>query len=413
MNLVTTALRKITGLIQRGRAVGKRIFIVRGGQGAGKTISFLILIINSCSSNHGREWIILSEELTKMRDSVIKDFLKIMQAVGIYRAYAWNKSDLSYHFPNGSVIKFRSTDKDDAGKGVRTYGVYFNEINKITFEAYNQYASRAELVLADYNPDAPFFVDDEVIPREDCAFMQLTFTDNEQLNKVEREEILGYFKRGYKNLKLKEGVATGQLYHKDNIKDSYWANKWKVYGLGDVGSLIGAVFNNWEIIDDLPKEARLRSGGLDFGFTNDPTAIISVYEWNGYRVLDEEAYETEMNNDAIGKKIKASPLLMVQTYCDSAEPKSIADLRKMGVKAVGVDKGNDSIRFGIDLMQRQKYLVTRRSKNLINNFRNYVWEVDRNGKSTNKPIDKHNHGIDAVRYEEMGKGKYSGIYVSR
>lgn len=96
MNLITTALRKITGLIKRGRAAGKRIFMVRGGQGAGKTISFLILIINSCSSNEDREWIILSEELTKMRDSVIKDFLKVIKALGVYHTSRWNKSDLSY-----------------------------------------------------------------------------------------------------------------------------------------------------------------------------------------------------------------------------------------------------------------------------------------------------------------------------
>ena len=399
MNLITTALRKITGLLLRGKKAGKRIFMVRGGQGAGKTISFLILIINSCSSNDDREWIILSEELTKMRDSVIKDFLKITKSLGVWHVSRWNKSDLSFTFPNGSQIKFRSTDKDDAGKGVRVYGVYFNEINKITFEAYNQYASRAEIVLGDYNPDAPFFVDDEVIPREDCAFMQLTFKDNEQLNKVEREEILGYYKRGYN----KDG----------SIKDNYWANKWKVYGLGDVGSLIGAVFSNWEIIDEIPKEARLRNGGLDFGYTNDPTAAIAVYEHQGYIILDEEIYETGLDNRKIADKLKASALKAASIYCDSAEPKSIHDLKGHGIRAIEVDKGSDSIRFGIDLMQRQKYKVTQRSKNLISNFRNYVWEVDRNGKATNKPVDKHNHGIDAIRYEEMGKGKYSGKYIVR
>ncbi len=195
--------------------------------------------------------------------------------------------------------------------------------------------------------------------------------------------------------------------------DPYWANKWQVYGLGNVGSLVGAVFNNWEIIDEIPKEARLRSGGLDFGFTNDPTAVVSVYEWNGYKILDEEVYATELNNATIKDKIKASALSEASIYCDSAEPKSIADLKKMGIRAIGVDKGNDSIRFGIELMQRNKYLVTRRSKNLINNLRNYVWEVDRNGKPTNKPVDKHNHTIDAIRYEEMGKGKYSGNYTIR
>lgn len=399
MNEPTTALRKITGMITKGRAKDKRIFVVRGGQGAGKTIAFLILIINSCSSNPDREFIIASEELTKMRDSVIKDFLKVMKDFGIFRQDRWNKSDFTYLFPNGSQIKFRPMDKDDAGKGVRTYGVYFNEINKVTFEAYNQYASRAEIVLADYNPDAPFFVDDEVIPREDCEFLQLTFKDNEKLNPIERDEILLYYKKGFN----KDG----------SVRDTYWANKWNVYGLGNVGSLIGAVFNNWEIVDDIPEKARIRSGGLDFGYTNDPTAIVAVYEFGQYLVYDEIAYATEMDNSKIAEVIKKSVLSLVTTYCDSAEPKSINDLRKMQIKAVGVDKGADSIRFGIDLLQRKKIMITSRSKNIINNFRNYVWEVDRNGKPTNKPIDKHNHSIDAARYEEMGKGKYNGKYMIR
>lgn len=399
MNEPTTALRKITGMITKGRAKGKRIFVVRGGQGAGKTISFLMLIINSASSNPDREWIIASEELTKMRDGVIKDFIKVMKGFGVFVEQRWNKSDLTYSFKNGSQIKFRSTDKDDAGKGVRVYGIYFNEVNKITFEAYNQYASRAEVVLCDYNPDAPFFIDDEVIPRPDCAFMQLTFKDNEHLHKVERDEILGYYKNGYN--------ADG------SIKNPYWANKWKVYGLGEIGSLIGAVFNNWEIIDDIPAGAALRAGGGDFGFTNDPTAIIARYEWNGCPLYDEIAYETEMLNNKIAAKIRASVLATKNIYFDNSRADNIEDLRKTyRIKAVGADKG--LINFSIELLQKfPKMYVTRRSVNIISNLRNYVWEVDRNGRATNKPVDKHNHAIDAMRYEEMGKGKYTGKYMVR
>jgi phage terminase large subunit len=405
----TTALRKISGM-------RKRIRMIRGGQGAGKTISILMLICNSASSNKGRNWLIASEELTKMKDSVIADFIGVMKEFGIWQEPRWNKSELVYTFANGSIVKFRSMDKEDAGKGVRLfYGVYFNEINKIKFEAYNQYASRCEIVIGDWNPDGPFFVDDHVLSREDCEFLQLTFRDNEFLPKTERTEILGYLKRGYHNLLLKEGFRQGERYHKDNIKDPYWANKWQVYGLGNIGSLIGAVFSNWEIVEDIPKEARLRSGGGDFGYTNDPTAIVARYDWNGCPVYDEIAYETEMSNKKIADRVKSSVLAFSTVYFDSAEPKSIAELRKTyKLRAVGVDKGQDSIRFGIDCLQEYpKMYITRRSINIISNLRNYVWEVDRNGKPTNKPIDKHNHAIDAMRYEEMGKGKNSGNYVVR
>lgn len=405
----TKALRKISSM-------KKRIRMIRGGQGAGKTISILMLICNSASSNAGRNWLIASEELTKMKDSVIADFENVMKGFGIWDEYRWNKSEFVYKFPNGSIVKFRSMDKEDAGKGVRIfYGVYFNEINKIKFESYNQYASRCKVVIGDWNPDAPFFVDDQVLSREDCEFLQLTFQDNEMLDEVERNEILGYLKKGYHNPRLLPGSKVGQRYHKDNIKDAYWANKWQVYGLGNIGALMGAVFSNWEIIEDVPKEARLRAGGGDFGFTNDPTAIIARYQWNGCPVYDEIAYETEMSNRKIAEKIRKSVLAFSTIYWDSAEPKSVSELRKTyRIRAVGVDKGADSIRFGIDLLQQYpKIYVTRRSVNIISNLRNYVWEVDRNGKPTNRPVDKNNHAIDAMRYEEMGKGKYSGNYIVR
>lgn len=403
----TTALRKIA-------TMRKRIRMVRGGQGSGKTISILMLICNSASSNAGRNWLIASEELTKMRDSVIADFINVMKGFGTWDENRWNKSDFQYSYPNGSIVKFRSMDKEDAGKGVRMfYGVYFNEINKIKFEAYNQYASRCQVVIGDWNPDAPFFVDDQVLTREDCELLQLTFEDNEMLNEVERAEILGYLKRGYHNAKLPEGFAKGQRYHADNVKDAYWANKWQVYGLGNIGALLGAVFSNWEIIEDIPVEARLRAGGGDFGFTNDPTAIVARYQWNGCPVYDEICYETEMSNDKISQRIKGSVLAFSTTYFDAAEPKSIEDLRKrLKIRAQGADKGH--INFSIDLLQKyEKLYVTRRSINIISNLRNYVWEVDRNGKPTNKPVDKHNHAIDAMRYEELGKGKYNGQYTIR
>jgi phage terminase large subunit len=389
----TTALRKISALT-------KRIRVVRGGQGAGKTISILILIVNHCSSKPNREVIIASEELTKMKDSVIKDFEKVMQKAGIYEPVRFNRTEYIYRFRNGSFIKFKSLDKDDAGKGVRSHIVYFNEVNKISFEAYNQLASRADLVLADYNPDAPFFMDDEVIPREDCDFLQLTFEDNELLGSSERNEILGYKARGYDG----EG----------NITNAYWANKWNVYGLGNIGALIGSVYNNWTIIPDIPSEARLKGAGLDFGYTNHPTALVAVYDYNGGIVIDEHLYKTEMDNQQIAALIKGSILALSNIYADKAEPKSIAEIRKCGIRIVGADKGQDSIRFGIDLIQRKTMFVTQRSVNAIAELRAYRWATDRNGKATNVPIDSSNHLLDALRYFEVGKGKYNGKYhISR
>lgn len=416
---ITTSMRKISGMTKRIRAI-------KGGQGAGKTINILYLIANSCSSNAGRHWIIASEELTVMKDSVIKDFLMVLAWAGIFEEHRWHKNEYVYTYPNGSTTKFRPLSKYDAGKGSRNYGFFCNEVNKVKFEAYHHYASRAKIVIVDWNPDAPFFMDDEVIPREDCEVLQLTFMDNEALDHIERDEILGYRKRGYKDLKLPEGFAKGQMYHEDNVANPYWANKWQVYGLGNTGALLGTVFtygSNWEIVQNIPEGAVLRSGGGDFGFTNSPTAVIAVYTWTdkdgiagppgrAYKVLDEEVYETGLLNSDIATKVKATALATKKIYWDSAEPKSIKELKKKHrLKAYGV--GAKDVNYRIDIMQQQYYLVTARSKNLISNFRHYVWAVDRNGKPTNTPKKEHDHGIDAVGYEEVGQSKYPGTYVIR
>jgi phage terminase large subunit len=161
--------------------------------------------------------------------------------------------------------------------------------------------------------------------------------------------------------------------------------------------LEGVIFSNWKQIDSLPKDARLLGIGLDFGYTNDPTAVIEVYNWNGKRIINELAYQTGMLNSDIAKILPKH----VVVYADSSEPKSIDDIKRYGITIKGVTKGKDSINFGIDTMQQQEYLVTSNSVNLIKELRAYTWDSDKTGKRLNKPIDNFNHAIDALRYHEM------------
>lgn len=380
----TTALRKISRL-------NKKIRVVRGGQGAAKTISILILCINHASGVADREIFVISAELTKMRLTVIKDFVKLMKQIGIYEDSRFIAGTL-YRFPNGSFIKFIGLDQEDIGKGLRCHVAYFNEVNKVNLESYRQIASRAGLVFADYNPDAEFFMDTDVIPREDCDFLQLTFEDNELLDPREREEILRYKSNGYNT----DGT----------IKDPYWANLWQVYGLGNTGSLQGVVFSNWEEIPDLPRdkdgnlECERVAYGLDFGFTNDPAGLIDVYRWNKDLIWDELVYERELTNPALSERMTA---LKVDRYsrivADCAEPKSIQELEDLGWGNIEKSKkGDDSVRAGIQLLHQYKIWVTSRSKNCIKELRSYRWAEDKNGKPTNKPEDKNNHLIDPARY---------------
>lgn len=377
----TTALRKIC-------ALKKRIKVIRGGQGAGKTIAILIILINHASRKPKKEILIISEELTKMRLTVIKDFIKVMQSAGLYEDSRFLAGTL-YRFKNGSFIKFIGLDKEDIGKGLRCDIAYFNEVNKIDFESYRQLASRAKKVICDYNPDAEFFIDKEVIVRDDCDFLQLSFMDNELLDPTEREEILSYKSKGYND--------------NGTIRNEYWANLWRVYGLGEIGSLQGVVFDNWTQCIEIPKEAKLIAYGKDFGFTNDPTTLIGVWMQNGELWLKEFLYETGLTNPMICERLRSFGIKKEEIIADSAEPKSIQEIRMQGFNIHPAVKGKDSIASGIDVLQRYKINVTADSLNLIKELRNYKWKQDKDGKTSNEPIDYYNHLIDPLRYVALNK----------
>ena len=372
----TTSLRKIAGL-------SKPIRIIRGSQGAGKTISILILLIDYCSRCPNKEVLILSAELTKMRLTVIKDFVKIMREIGIYRDDYFLAGTL-YRFPNGSFIKFIGLDKEDVGKGLRSDVAYFNEVNKINAEAYRQVASRAQVVYADYNPDAEFYIDNDVIPRDDCDFLQLTFKDNELLSDRERGEILRYYENGYNT----DGT----------VKNKYWANLWQVYGLGNIGNLQGVVFENWDIIPEVPKDAQLIAYGLDFGFTNDPSACVAVYRFNSELIVKEVLYKHNLLNSMICQALTDYGVGRERLVADSAEPKSIEEIRRSGFAIEAAKKGPDSVRASIGILQGFNIKVTAGSSNVIREMRAYRWKEDNYGNTTNEPEDANNHSIDALRY---------------
>lgn len=380
----TTALRKIASL-------RKPVRVVRGGQGSGKTISILTILINHASSKPDREILVISAELTKMRLTVIKDFIKLMKEAGIWDGNRFPAGTL-YRFPNGSFIKFIGLDKEDVGKGLRSHVVYFNEVNKCNRESYVQVASRADVVYCDYNPDAEFFIDTDVIPGNDCSFCQLTFKDNELLPERERQNILDYYTKGYNE----DG----------SVKNTYWANKWQVYGLGNIGSLEGVIFSNWDIVEDVPYYAKFLGIGMDFGF-NDPTCAVKLFQMDKELYIKQVIYETGMNNQSIAQRFRSLGVVPGMTIvADSAEPKSINEIEAEGFTIEKSEKGPDSVRAGIDLLQGYKLHFTADSDRVINDFRNYVWKQDNNGKSLNEPLNRNKHAPDAVVY--IARAKLSG-----
>ena len=382
----TTAIKKILNL-------KKRIKIIQGGTSAGKTFGIIPVLIDKAARNEGIEISVVAETIPHLRRGALKDFLKIMKWTGRFFEDRFNKSLLRYEFANGSVIEFFSADDSSKLRGARRDILYINECNNVTFDSYNELAIRTRKeVYLDFNPSNEFWVHKELKNEPDSDFLILTYKDNEALDQSIIDQIE----------KNKEKAKTS----------SYWANWWKVYGEGQLGMLEGVVFSNWKTIDTIPKEAKLLGIGLDFGYTNDPTAIIEIYNYNGQRIVNELAYQNGLLNSDIAKLLPKH----VPVYADSSEPKSIDEIKRFGITIKGVTKGKDSINYGIDVIQRNEYLVTANSQNLIKELRSYVWDTDKQGNRLNKPIDFNNHAIDAFRYHEMetlGIGSNYGSYAIR
>ena len=363
-----------------------------GGGDDSKTFSIIPMLITYAVQNKGIEISIVAESIPHLRRGAIRDFLKIMDMVGMYKDDNWNKSSLTYKFTNGSFIEFFSADQPDKLRGARRDVLFVNECNNIDWESYYQMAIRTrKFIYLDYNPVAEFWVDTELIGEPDAEMVVLTYKDNEALDKSIVKEIE----------KAREKAKTS----------AYWANWFKVYGLGEIGSLEGLVFSNWKTIDTIPDEARLLGYGLDFGYSVDPTAIVAVYQYNEEIILDEICYRNGMLNSDIAKIIPDE----VMVYADSAEPKSIDDIRRYGKKIKGVTKGKDSINYGIQIMQGFDFLVTNRSTNLIKELRGYIWDKDKRGNLTGAPSGVH-HQIDGTRYfmmEHFGMKRNYGNYDVR
>ena len=381
----TKALNKLLEL-------DKRIRVVKGGTSAGKTICILLILIDYAIRNEGKEISVVSESIPHLRRGAFKDFCALLKGLGRYNDSQINKSVLKYTFTNGSYIEFFSTDQSDKLRGARRTDLYINECNNVPFDAYNQLAVRTSgTVWLDYNPSSLFWVDKEIIGQEDADYITLTYKDNEVLDQTIVKEIE----------KARDKGKTS----------TYWANWWRVYGLGETGSLEGVCIPDWKEIDNIPQEARLLAYGMDFGYSVDPTTLIALYKWNNAYIYDEVLYKKGMLNRDISRFLSQADI-KENIVADSAEPKSIAELQGYGHNIHGVTKGRDSVVYGLNLMNQNEIYLTARSKNLKRELGGYVWAKDKEGNQLQKPTGLHPDCIDAARYvltdqlENPNKGEY-------
>lgn len=361
---LTTATKKIANL-------KKRIRVVQGGTSASKTISILLLLINEAQSDSTPTLTsIVSESFPHLKRGVMRDFLNILESHNYFKADRWNKTDFIYTFETGSKIEFFSVDQPSKVRGPRRDRLFINEANNIPYEAFDQLEVRTKgSIYLDYNPTTEFWYYDKVANREDVDFLIVTYKDNEALDK---------------------SIVDSIEQRKTNIQ---W---WKVYGEGQLGEIVSRIFTNWRIIDEIPHEARLERYGLDFGYTNDPSAIVAIYYYNGGYILDEIAYQKGMSNKMIADIFTNQKQALI--IADSAEPKSIDEIKMYGHTIMPSTKGPGSVAQGIQYVQSKQISVTKNSINVIKEYRNYVWITDKDGKIINEPDHLYSHSMDAIRY---------------
>tara|TARA_R100000278_G_scaffold40193_3_gene35436 strand:+ start:12015 stop:13184 length:1170 start_codon:yes stop_codon:yes gene_type:complete len=383
---------KKTIALSKLRELGNRVKIVRGGTSAGKTVCILLILIDYAIRNAGKEISVVSESIPHLRRGALKDFLGILKGLNRYKDTQYNKSTLKYTFTNGSYIEFFSTDMPDKLRGARRTDLYINECNNIPFDAYQQLVVRTSgNIWLDYNPSSLFWVDKELIGKPDTNFITLTYKDNDALPQTIVHEI--------EKAKYKAKTST------------YWANWWRVYGLGEIGSLEGVCIPDWKEIDTIPQEARLLSYGMDFGYSVDPTTLLALYKWNDAYIYDEVLYKKGMLNRDISRYLQSNNITE-NIIADSAEPKSIAELVQYGHSVYPVSKGRDSVVYGINLINQNEIYVTSRSRNLKRELQGYIWAKDKEGNTLQKPSGEHPDCIDAARYvltdqlENPNKGQY-------
>lgn len=357
---------------------GIRYIVNKGSTRSSKTYSIIqLLIMIAQLSKQQRTISIVSESMPHLKKGCIRDFKEILSAEGLWNVKDWNATDKVYRMGN-SIIEFFSAENPAKVHGPSRDILYVNECISIDYEIYRQLAIRTtETIFLDCNPCFEFWLDEKVLVQSSARLIHSTYRDNEYLSEAQIREI------------------------ESNRNDKNW---WQVYGEGKTGTLQGAVINNWDIVSALPDVYKKRWLGIDFGFTNDPTAIVEIRLAEGELWIDELLYERGYDNMMIADLLSEKNIPHdTPIVADSAEPKSIREIKSKGWRVEPAQKGQDSINTGIAILNRYRKHITTHSTNIINEYRNYRWRTDEFGNMSNMPIDRYNHSVDAQRYVCLNK----------
>jgi phage terminase large subunit len=377
-------------IFEENLSATERFVINIGGTRSTKTYSLLQVIVCKClQSTEPLTISVVRKSFPSLKISAMRDFFDIIKQMGLYSEDNHSKQNNTYLL-NDCLIEFLSIDDSEKKKGSKRDILYINEANELDYADFAALNLRTSLqVFIDFNPSELFWYQDKLQHRKDVKVIHSTYLDNPFLTDVQIKEIE----------MLKE---TDEQY-------------WQIYGLGQYAGNRKLIYQ-YQVCDNIPTSAKMLAIGCDFGFSNDPTAVIEAHVEGIDLYVNELIYERNLTNSDIAAVMNHIGIdRYTDIICDSAEPKSIEELRRLGFNTKPVVKGPDSLNNGIDILKRYKIHVTKESTNLINELNRYKWVEDKNGVMLNKPIDAFNHALDAIRYVALMKlsetkraaGKYS------
>jgi len=375
---------KVSVVFEKNYNATTKIVVNQGGSRSGKTFSILqLLILVKAFEGTDMVFSIVRKSMPALKASAMRDFFEIMKANDMYDERNHNKTENTYLL-NGNLFEFMSLDQPQKKRGAKRAYLFINEANELNLEDWVQLSLRTEKqIYLDFNPSMEeHWIYDVVIPRKDCTFIHSTYLDNLQFLPAE-------LVREIENLK--------------QVDENYW----RIYGLGEIGQIKGLVFTNWEIVDEYPSECKWISYGLDFGFSNDPSALVKVGMNGGELYIDELIYSRGLTNPDICKWMNQLGITKADEIIADNQPKCIYEIRQEGFNIKPTFKGPDSILTGIDILKRYRMKVTKRSVNLIRELKNYKWKEDAAGNPLNVPVDRFNHAIDALRYVSIGRNIFN------
>lgn len=364
---------------------------MQGSARSSKTYNTLIWLTVYCLNHPNTRLSIVRATLPALKGSAFIDFKEILMRMLLFDDKALNKTELTYHFPNGSWVEFFSTDNEQKLRGRKRDILFVNEANELKFIEWQQLKMRTtQLAIIDYNP---------------------SFTDEHWICQLNKEPKTAHILTTYKDNPFLEQTIIDEIESLQHKNQSLW----KIYGLGLQAEIEGLIFKNVELVDSIPEYVKKRWRAVDYGFTNDPTAICEVGLFGDALYIDEECYRTQMLSSDIIRVLKEGNLRL-KVISESADPRLIQEIYRAGINIHPVKKFQGSVEAGITKMLEYRLCVTRRSFNVIKELKNYTYRQDKEGKWLNEPIDAYNHAIDAVRYvviDEILGGERKPVDLSK